>query len=234
MIPNVRSNCDEAGRSSPGVDDSKFFDDLETTPSANTERQQISSLQEISYDEFCMRMGGLYDLAKPSEDKDNDEGEFPRTLKTHSFVRNWRRNVDFRVEVGPPVSPLAATEFPSSPVAVIHPSALRMSWKPNYDSVSRMAMCSSPELASPSTIDRPAHFYELYDVDLENLIDEISESQSSVTSDSDTISVYVPPVAAPPVPAPPKQKTFKAAIRWLPKRIKYTLLSTTAGRTLRR
>ena len=88
---------------------------------------------------------------------------------------------------------LIASDFPSSPVAVIHPSSLRMSWKPSYDSVSRRAMSSSPEFSSRSVVDKPTQFHELYDAELEQLMDELSELQSSATSDSDTVSVYVPP-----------------------------------------
>ncbi|KAG7094292.1 hypothetical protein E1B28_007894 [Marasmius oreades] len=95
-------------------------------------------------------------------------------------------------------------------------------------------MASSPELASPPMVYKPTRFHDLYDVELEQLIDEASESQSSSgTSESDTISVYVPPVVTTSTRPQSKQKTLKSAMRWLPKRIKYTFLSTTAGRTLR-
>lgn len=183
------------------------------------------------YDQFRVMLGGVY-----GEQDDDQEGQVPRNVKTVSYVQRWRRNVDFVGDIGLPGSPLIATDFPSSPVAVIHPSSLRISSHPPYDNaaISRLAMASSPELASPTMIDKPTHFYDLYDAELERMIDEeASEFQeSSTTSSNETISVYVPPVIALP---PQKSKTgLKSAIRWLPTRIKYSFLSTAAGRSLRR
>ncbi|KAL0065046.1 hypothetical protein AAF712_008041 [Marasmius tenuissimus] len=158
------------------------------------DEQAFSPVQEISYDEFCMSLSRTHEPVQlkariPCEVEETS----PHNGGTYSRVHDWRKNVDFRVEVGPPASPLITSEFPASPVAVIHPSSLRMSWKPNYDSVSCRAMSSSPELGSASLVDKPTQFQDLYDAELEQLMDELSELQSSATSDSDTISVYVPP-----------------------------------------
>ncbi|EEB86570.1 hypothetical protein MPER_16428, partial [Moniliophthora perniciosa FA553] len=95
-------------------------------------------------------------------DEDEEAEQVSRNVKTVSYVQRWRRNVDFVVEVGPPASPFITTDFPSSPVAVIHPSSLRVSSHPPYDdkAISRLAMASSPELASPTMVDKPTRFYD--------------------------------------------------------------------------
>ncbi|KAF9254544.1 hypothetical protein L218DRAFT_938487 [Marasmius fiardii PR-910] len=195
-MANLRSYHDEAGSLSQAsltqfICERKF----RRGPSPRNSISHVKGEElHLSYDEFCTRLGGSY--ATPTEtilDPEMNEEDSPNITRTYSYVQRWRKNVDFRVEVGPPVSPLIATEFPSSPVAVIHPSSLRMSWTPNYD-VALVAMASSPELASPSMVDKPSRFYDIHDAELEELLDQLSESQSSSeTSESDTISVYVPP-----------------------------------------
>ncbi|KAG7091729.1 hypothetical protein E1B28_008130 [Marasmius oreades] len=238
-MANLHSYHDEAGKSSSQTSLTQFICERKFRRGAVIRNRVFESSdmneEAITYDEFCSRLGGASNQQTEAHMAvERDDEDSSRDMKTHSYVQRWRKNINFRVEIGPPVSPLIATEFPSSPVAVIHPSSLRMSWTPNYD-VARMAMTSSPELASPSMVDKPTRFYDLYDAELEQLIDEASESQSSSgTSDSDTISVYVPPAATTSTRPQSKQKALKSAMRWLPKRIKYTFLSTAAGRSLRR
>lgn len=186
-----------------------------------------------SYDEFrIMLERNLYNSTECKTPEQNDDS---RAAKTFSYVQRWRRNVDFVVEVGPPRSPLITTDFPSSPVAVIHPSSLHISSQPPYDdkAVARLAMPSTPELSTEAIVDRPTYFYDLYDVELDRMIDEASETRSSLssaTSEDDTISVYVPPVTSKATPT----KNLKSTFRWLPSRIKYRFLSVVAGRTPRR
>ncbi|KAG7094293.1 hypothetical protein E1B28_007895 [Marasmius oreades] len=128
-MATLRSYHDEAGKSSSQTGLTKSVCERKFRRRAII-RNHISESddmdnEEITYNEFCSRLGGAYTSQTLTLERAEEDSR--RDMKTYSYVQKWRKDVDFRVEIGPPVSPLIATEFPSSPVAVIHPSSLRMS-----------------------------------------------------------------------------------------------------------
>ncbi|KAJ3771839.1 hypothetical protein FB446DRAFT_738732 [Lentinula raphanica] len=147
-----------------------------------------------------------------------------------SYVSNWRQNITpLRID-SPPSSPFGVSEFPTSPVAVVSPERLRVTSVPPYDprTASKLAGVAASEYTQPSIVNEPTHFHDLYDVELEQMIDELPTSSDSSSTVSATI--YIPPVEPSRMASRShrRRKTITSLIRWFPTRVKYTLLSNMA------
>jgi hypothetical protein len=182
---------------------------------------QRAFVERKSYDEFCLMIGSVQESNDLVTTK-------PRKL---SYVHTWRQRVT-PLDIGPPSSPFGTSEFPTSPVAVIAPDQLCVTSLPPYDPRAASVLARSPASDSPSEwsiVDGPTQFHDLYDAELEQMIDEAREMETSSASSS-TISAgaYLPPaIHTTRVKAEKRHRgTFSSAVRWLPARIKYSLLST--------
>jgi len=177
-----------------------------------------------SYDEFCLMISsveqGVSDDSKMATTK-------PRKL---SYVHSWRQRIT-PLDIGPPTSPFGRSEFPTSPVAVITPDQLCITSLPPYDPRTASLLARSPTSDSleQTIVGEPTNFYDLYDAQLEQMIDDACEQSSSDSSSTISAGMYIPqavPSIIPPRVEKPRSRTVSSAIRWLPARIKYTILST--------
>ncbi|KIK61612.1 hypothetical protein GYMLUDRAFT_42625 [Collybiopsis luxurians FD-317 M1] len=180
---------------------------------------EYSSSERKAYDEFCLTLKGA------GETEDVDQGR-PSTRRL-SYVQNWRREI-VPLEINPPSSPFAAFNFPTSPVAIINPEQLCVTSLPPYD-LRTTALLPRPSLESleVSPVDGN-HLY--YDAELERMLNELEAS--SVSSSTISATIYLPPIA--PTTEAEKPSPRKSAVRWLPARIKYSLLSSTFHKVFRR
>ncbi|KAF5358644.1 hypothetical protein D9758_007703 [Tetrapyrgos nigripes] len=189
-----------------------------------------------TYDEFCSMLRDDYELYdEPVQEIEVfDECATPVNPKTFSLIDHWRSGIN-GTEVGPPKSPFIVADFASSPVAAINFASLQVTSLPpcNSTSFTNPRLRSSHSEAavtndSPTAnviVTQPTHFYDLYDAELERMIDETVDETAS-SDDTDAVStVYVPPVPSKNLIQRTTKNKISSAIRWLPKRLKYTLLS---------
>ncbi|THV00183.1 hypothetical protein K435DRAFT_964188 [Dendrothele bispora CBS 962.96] len=187
-----------------------------------------------TYDEFCSMLRDDYDLSdEPVQEIEVvDECASPVNPRKFSLIDHWRTGVN-DTEVGPPKSPFLVADFASSPVAAINFASLQVTSLPpcNDKGYSRLRSGHSELVGTneqdndvaDAIINQPTHFYDLYDAELERMVDETVDDASS-SDDTVSAAVYVP--SAPPKDTvAPRAKKLSSALRWLPKRLKYTFLS---------
>ncbi|KAJ3984713.1 hypothetical protein F5890DRAFT_1271424 [Lentinula detonsa] len=165
-------------------------------------------------------------ILKP-DDVNTSKNTLESPPRRFSYVSNWRRNIT-PLKIGPPPSSPFGVSFPTSPVAVISPDQLRITSLPPYDPrmVSMLAGASASESFEQSIVNEPTHFNDLYDAELEQMIDEIETSSAS--SSTLSVTVYIPPVEPSRTADRSPRKTFPSLIRWFPTRVKYSFLSNAA------
>ncbi|KAJ4480251.1 hypothetical protein J3R30DRAFT_2600829 [Lentinula aciculospora] len=153
---------------------------------ATTTFDQCSISEQQSYAEFCLMLESS--VSKP-EDKDTSKNPLkaPQSQRL-SYVRNWRQNIT-PLEIASPPSPFGASQFPTSPVADVSPDQLRITSLPPYDPRAVIALMGS-STSTPfeqSTVNEPTGFYDLYDAELEQMIDEMESSSASSSTLSATV-----------------------------------------------
>ncbi|KAE9407018.1 hypothetical protein BT96DRAFT_914910 [Gymnopus androsaceus JB14] len=198
-------HCSTSDASSSSGDSSIFFDHHQTLD-VSRDYPIVAEDQDpeySSYDEFCMVLRG-----RTENDFEGDNGE--HKPKKFSYVTNWRRRLDQAdLTILVPPSPLFHSfDSPSSPVASVDPS--------------RLCVTSSPhcEIEEPhAIIEMPTFNPEIY-ADLDEA--SASEFESSSSLPDPLPEVYIPKAA--------RFKKVSSAIRWLPTRIKYSILSQTTHR----
>ncbi|KAF5352883.1 hypothetical protein D9757_012109 [Collybiopsis confluens] len=185
------------------------------------EPEMITKSYQDALDEFCLMLTS-----------DAKDVHFP-TTRRFSHVHSWRKAI-VPLEIAPPSSPFAVSNFPASPVAAINPEQLCVTSLPPYDTrTAALLSGTAPRaIAEPSPVEETMHFYDLYDAQLERMINELEASSDSSSAASATI--YLPPVAPSVVTASPPSRKFSSTVRWLPVRIKYSLLSGTFRKVFHR
>ncbi|KAE9399488.1 hypothetical protein BT96DRAFT_882123 [Gymnopus androsaceus JB14] len=197
--------------------------------SSEMTRTSLETEYATAYDEFCL-------MIRTAEDEVSNDAKVvaPRKL---SYVHRWRQRIT-PLDIRPPSSPFGTSEFPTSPVAVITPDQLCVTSLPPYDHRTASLLARSPTSDSEptSTVDEPTNFHDLYDAELEQMIDAHQMQSSSDSSSSISATVYLPQAGVhttTPIPKvewtweeKPRRRTLSSAIRWLPARIKYSVLST--------
>ncbi|KAF9077169.1 hypothetical protein BDP27DRAFT_1311933 [Rhodocollybia butyracea] len=166
------------------------------------------------------------------------------TSKRLSYVHNWRQKIT-PLELGPPSTPCGIFEFPTSPVAIISPDQLCVTSLPPYDTrtASELADSRSPDL---SIVEEPTCFYDLYDAELEQMIDDMDACSTSTSTVS--VTVHIPHGTTPTsfredsqagsTPGEkrrePTHRSLPSVIRWLPTRAKYSFLFSGVHKIFRR
>jgi hypothetical protein len=228
-------NCSssDAGSSFFSRDSSIVLDQLKSEDILGTHEE----CEYGSYDEFCKSLRSRTGMVV-RDDKGENSTEKP---KKFSYVSNWRRKVDSAdLTIRVPPSPLYQSfESPSSPVASIDPSRLCVTSVPpsEYASCYSNSPIESPlyEIEQAAIVEVPVDFHEIYDAELDRMLNEASEVESSSSVSPYPIpEMYVPHVSAASTPKSRKPARFQnvsSAIRWLPMRIKYSILSQTTHRS---
>ncbi|KAF9070363.1 hypothetical protein BDP27DRAFT_1323911 [Rhodocollybia butyracea] len=185
-----------------------------------------------SYDEFCRSLRSRTEILMHEEDLREKPKKF-------SYVSNWRRKVDpSDLTILVPPSPFYQSfGSPSSPVASIDPSRLCVTSIPpsEYASSYSESPVESPlcEFEQDAIVEAPVDFHEIYDAELDRMLDEASEVESSSSVSPYPIpGMHVPHVASTPKSRKPTRfQNVSSTIRWLPMRIKYSILSQTTHRS---
>ncbi|KAH7871039.1 uncharacterized protein C8R40DRAFT_609193 [Lentinula edodes] len=161
--------------------------DTTNSKTTSSSMDHCTIVEQQSYTEFCLKLGSTM---PKQEDARGNTLESPR--RRRSYVCNWRQNIT-PLKIGPPPSPLGISDFPTSPVAIVSAEQLRVTSLPPYDprTASALAGSSTSELSEQSIVDEPTNFHDLYDAELEQIIDGIETSSASSSSLSAT--VYIPP-----------------------------------------
>jgi hypothetical protein len=212
---------------------SSFSEDFSIFLDHNRIDDQPQDREYSSYDEFCMVLRGRAENGSEGD----TVGQFAHNKpKKFSYVSNWRRRLPADLTIVVPPSPLFDSfDGLSSPVASIDPSRL------NVTSVSP----SEHKNYSPSTIaSEQSPFYEIgphavtdhdvfYNADLDELSEVESTSSVSVPHPQLSIPTRASSSTCSGTPKTRKHARFQnvsSAIRWLPTRIKYSILSHRASR----
>ncbi|KAJ4488309.1 hypothetical protein J3R30DRAFT_3400838 [Lentinula aciculospora] len=227
--------------------DCRLLFDRHSIADVNVEDQATQEHEYSSYDEFCIRLRNCTGIAELNE-ADGCSQELPTTLKPKkfSYVSNWRTKVDAsNLTIIIPPSPLFHSfDSPPSPAASIDPSRLCVTSIPpsEYENYSPLSTGHSKSLCEVDPKLIGESFQEFYDTHFARMLDEASEVESP---SSFSISPEAQPVVLPEVYTlhPQVHKNLKkrplfrnvsSTIRWLPTRIKYSILSRTTQRTSRR
>ncbi|KAK7453450.1 hypothetical protein VKT23_011722 [Stygiomarasmius scandens] len=224
------------GRRTPGL---RLELPMMTVRSCSGSSSQLTKVDNVrpqkdfkTYDEFCSMLRDDYELTdEPVQEIEViDECASPVNPRKFSLIDNWRIGIN-GTEVGPPKSPFLVPDFTSSPVAAINFASLQITSLPPCNDQVYARLCSDhSDVASTNRQDdvvnvivtHPTHFHELYDAELERMIDETVDDASS-SDNTVSVAVYVPPVH--PKDIPQRTTKLSSALRWLPKRLKYTFLS---------
>lgn len=232
-------HCSTSDATSSSGDSSIFFDHHQTFD-VSRDYPIVAEDQDpeySSYDEFCMVLRG-----RTENDFEGDNRE--HKPKKFSYVTNWRRRLDQAdLTILVPPSPLFHSfDSPSSPVASVDPSRLCVTSVPpsEYESYSTITIHPTTDEQSPhceieephAIIEMPTFNPEIY-ADLDEA--SASEFESSSSLPDPLPEVYIPkaPYFTGSTQSPKKPARFKkvsSAIRWLPTRIKYSILSQTTHR----
>ncbi|KAJ3766388.1 hypothetical protein FB446DRAFT_849708 [Lentinula raphanica] len=224
------------------------------TPDDGAQDQVIDGHGYNSFDEFCMLLRdrvGTVDCEVLDAELTSEPTSSASRQKSFSYVSNWRSKVDSaNLTIVVPPSPLFHSfDSPSSPVASIDPSRLCVTSIPpsEYENYSPSSMTGRSEYdceMEPDVIEDSvaSDFHGVYDPDFARMFsDDASEveSLSSVSYHPGAFrQAYMSiPQAASPYPNINKSTRFQnvsSAIRWLPTRIKYSILSQAAQRASRK
>ncbi|KAJ3983650.1 hypothetical protein F5890DRAFT_1521841 [Lentinula detonsa] len=247
-MARLNYSSSDASSSSPPADRNLLLDCAGTTD-ASIHGQAIQKHEYDSYDDFCMVLRdrlGMTDWEAIKGGCSND----PLKPKKFSYVSNWRNKVDTSnlTILVPPSPSFHSFDSPSSPVASIDPSRLCVTSIPPSESENYSPSSGTGQLESIyeryiyANGEVPIDLCEIYDTQFARMLDEASEAKSSSSvSISPDVSpeVYVPSpkVTSLAYTSPMKTARFRklsSAIRWLPTRIKYTILSQAAQRASRK
>ncbi|KAK0230137.1 hypothetical protein IW262DRAFT_380751 [Armillaria fumosa] len=144
-----------------------------------------------------------------------------------SYIQKWRQgvkeNARWDISVQAPTSPTFMT-FPGSPVAVISPAALNVTSRPPYEFDSSSDKKRYPFGNRRAATAQPC-VEEDYDLDLLLQQHEVRTETEDSDVDGRTESSTVLHAITPPLR--PADNTVKLGdqLRWIPSRLKYTLLS---------
>ncbi|PBK94002.1 hypothetical protein ARMGADRAFT_1012149 [Armillaria gallica] len=144
-----------------------------------------------------------------------------------SYIQKWRQgvkeNTRWDISVQAPTSPTFMT-FPGSPVAVVSPAALNVTSLPPYEFSSPSDKKRYPFGNRRAATAQPC-VEEDYDLDLLLQQHEVGTETEDSDVDGRTESSIVLHAITPPLR--PADNTVKLSdqLRWIPSRLKYTLLS---------